>query len=329
MIARISRLFFLLLLILAAASCARLPDRSADQPLLAFKVPEGEGLFERNAPVFLVENSEQPYNRIGTPRAIATDQPSPEITVDPAGATFYTMPVIWQTSRHRYTNLVYRVHFPEIPLRLVPFYLGAGQNVGLLVIVTLDEVDHPLLYTTLHTCGCYLAFLPTSLLPGDVLPDDWPTGSQNIYGETLPVRLDYPVNGLLPRLNLRLRDGTHRIMDAWLADARQPDARSRAVQARLAPVDALSNLPLGTGETASFFVTEGPRKDYVVDSEKVWERLLISWWALDWRVGEDKRLGRDPGDGRVFYTSLKPWARQASDLRDFAGFLRYWGWHFP
>ena len=51
----------------------------------------------------------------------------------------------------------------------------------------------------------------------------------------------------------------------------------------------------------------------------------MSWWALDWYVGVDKELGK-PDEGRVFYTSLKPWARKRSNMEDFTTFLDYWGW---
>ncbi len=51
----------------------------------------------------------------------------------------------------------------------------------------------------------------------------------------------------------------------------------------------------------------------------------MSWWAFDWRVGEDKKLGMDKSDGILFYTSLKPWAREQSDIRDFPSFLKFWG----
>ncbi len=52
----------------------------------------------------------------------------------------------------------------------------------------------------------------------------------------------------------------------------------------------------------------------------------MGWWAFDWRIGEDKKLGKTRDDGIVFYTSLKPWARKASDMRDFEAFLLYWKW---
>ena len=54
----------------------------------------------------------------------------------------------------------------------------------------------------------------------------------------------------------------------------------------------------------------------------------MSWWAFDWRIGEDKKFGKDENDGILFYTSLKPWSRKKSDMRNFISFLKYWGWKF-
>ena len=91
-------------------------------------------------------------------------------------------------------------------------------------------------------------------------------------------------------------------------------------------LEALKALPLANGRTTSFYETAGSRQGYVKGSYKVRERWLMSWWAFDWRVGEDKVFSPDRSDGINFYTSLKPWARDASDMRDFASFLQYWGW---
>lgn len=60
---------------------------------------------------------------------------------------------------------------------------------------------------------------------------------------------------------------------------------------------------------------------------KILERLLMSWWALDLYVGEDKAYSIHDKSGAVFYTSLKFWARQASDMKNFPEFLKYWGWN--
>ena len=52
----------------------------------------------------------------------------------------------------------------------------------------------------------------------------------------------------------------------------------------------------------------------------------MSWWTFDWRVGEDKKLGKNKNDSILFYTSLAPWYKDSSDMRDFNTFLKVWGW---
>jgi len=95
----------------------------------------------------------------------------------------------------------------------------------------------------------------------------------------------------------------------------------------LHPLEELKHLPLESGGTTSFYETKGCRAGHVKGSFKSRERLFMSWWTLAWTIGQDKYLGTDKNDGPVFYTSLLPWARKASDMRDFASFLRYWGWN--
>jgi len=321
--------FFLLALpLIFLTSCATVPKLPPASSMLAYTV-SGNNLLAQYAPVFLIEEPEKDYNHIGTPTVREDELGHPIIFVDPAQPTFYTQIRHWQGSEHTYTNLIYRIHFSEVPFEIIPFYLTAGKNVGLFVIITLDEHQRPVLLTTVHTCGCYLAFLPTSFLASVSLPDDWPKGRQNVYGESLPTILNYP-NGspLNSKIYIYLHSGTHRVADIRLDPA--TDLSSYSVRkAALKSLAALTKLPAGNGKTLSFFDTEGPRKDYVKDSEKPWERLFLSWLAFDWRVGEDKRLGQDTNDGNVFYTSLKPWARYESDLRNFPAFLHYWGWRLP
>ena len=93
------------------------------------------------------------------------------------------------------------------------------------------------------------------------------------------------------------------------------------------PLTSLEKLPLnGSKQNTSFYETSGQRIGYVKGSYKLLERLLISWWAFDWKIGEDKKLNADKNEPPIFFTSLKPWARNISDLRDFPEFLTYWGW---
>jgi hypothetical protein len=56
------------------------------------------------------------------------------------------------------------------------------------------------------------------------------------------------------------------------------------------------------------------------------EKIFMSWWAMDLYVGEDKDFGPGEDTGTTFYTSLKFWDRKKSDMWNFNDFLSYWGW---
>jgi hypothetical protein len=308
-----------ILLFFMFSSCAFYPAAPQWQDSIVYTGEDREDVLYRNAPVFVAEEADQKYNRIGTPVAeIEHDQEV--VKVDSDVGAIYTSVRHFSTQRGEYTNIIYRVHFSEVPLH----YLGAGKNVGLLVVVTLDDKERPLLYTLLHTCGCYLAFIPTSYLPESSWKKDWKPGRQGVYGENLPSYLEFS-GTQQHNLIVHLRPGTHRAQNVWLMAGSEVE-RLPLVRLQLYPFEALEQLQLSDGSTTSFYETSGARKGYVKESYKIWERLFISWWAFDWRVGEDKKLGSSLDDGTVFYTSLKPWAREESDLRDFPRFLRYWGW---
>ncbi len=306
------------------AGCARPP---ADHPAEAalYQAPAPSSVAPRYAPAYLIGEPSADFNKIGTPGAREAADNDPEIFVDPEKPSIYYETQEFSTAKGRYTNLIYRIHFQEVPLDWGRINLTAGRNPGILVIYTLDEKAGLLLVTTVHTCGCYLAFLPTTALPPEAFPRDWPADFQWIYGYTLPSRISLPREETDDRIVFTLASETHRIRDVAVAagDARQaiPDRREMT----LSPMQALYSLPYRDG-TISFFETAGCRAGYVKNNTKILERLFISWWAFDLRVGEDKAYSVHERSDTVFYTSLKFWARQASDLKDFPGFLAYWGW---
>lgn len=307
------------ILLFCLSSCASPPQGPLQDRSLAYSVDNKSELLHRHAPVFIVEEPEKDYNRIGT--AEAKSQKETDVIINPGKATIYTSVRHFSTAKGSYTNLFYRIHFAEVP----PWHLGTGKNVGLILVTTLNQQMETLLHTIVHTCGCYLSFIPTSRLPREQWPEHWPQEQQDVYSENLPAFLEYPDIVNRPSLTILIRQKTHRVKDIWLAS--QVDLQKfKTVEAFLQPFTSLENLSLPNGETTSFFETSGSRKGYVKNSQKIWERVLISWWAFDWRVGEDKKLGKDLNDGITFYTSLKPWARKESDLRDFPQFLSYWGW---
>lgn len=314
----------LFVVLLALCSCASLPQIAQKESSIAYSLYDETDLQRRFAPVFIVENGDRDYNRIGRPVAILKEGKE-KVVIDPDVATYYLSTRQFATEKGSFTNLVYRIHFQKIPFSFVPFHLGYGENVGLLTVVTLNNKNEAVLYSFLHTCGCYLAFIPTSNLPEAALPLGWKKGRQNVFTENLPSQLTFSQKGADELLFVQIREEKHRVQNVWLAGIDKLDG-FKVIKPDLQPFHSLENLVSVTGEQTSFYETSGPRKGYVKGSQKIWERLLISWWAFDWRVGEDKKLGRDSSEGNVFYTSIKPWAREESDLRDFPRFLKYWGW---
>jgi len=313
----------LLLVVILLSGCA---DTSSLSPAgtTAFLPPPPDGVDNGHVPVFIVESSGLPYNRIGTPAVRRDRDGRPIIVVDPATATVYYERDSFATDRGRYRNEIYRIHHERVPFGWGALNLTAGPNPGLLVIYTLNEANAVVLITTVHTCGCFLAFLPTPALPEDAYPADWPQDRQRVYGHTLPSRIGVPEQGR--QIAFTLADQTHRVAGVSLVDPDKLEPTIHRVPAGRAPLSALYRLPFGE-TTASFFEIDGPRAGYVKNNSKPLERLLISWWAFDFRVGEDKAYRGGDTSETTLYTSLKFWARTKSDLKDFPRFLTYWGWN--
>jgi hypothetical protein len=312
----------LLLTTLFFSGCAHRPADPATTALYLSPVPAGEQ--PGHAPAFLIRENHRVYNRIGTPAVLPASVSSAEVIVDPAKPSIYFETATFIAPRGQYRNLIYRLHFSEVPFGLCKWNLTAGKNPGLLIIYTLDQNDQLLLVTTVHTCGCYLAFLPTQFLDREAFPKNWPEQRQRVYGYELPALLDTSAEAR-EQLIFTIADQNHRIsaVTTGLPDA--SDYIGDPIPMELLPLGALYHLPFADGEL-SFFETEGPRAGYVKNNTKILERLLIGWWAFDWRVGEDKAYGQDDSSPAIFYTSLKFWARKASDLKNFPAFLEYWGW---
>ena len=281
-------------------------------------------------PVFLVEGNDLPHNRIGTPSAKTNESNELSIYVDPEKPSIYFQEVFFQTDNAYYKNYVYRIHFQKVPFSLFPFYLTSGKNVGLIVVVTVDEENNPVLITTVHTCGCYLAFVPTSFLHEGSFPDGWDIKSQRVFGEKLPGLLNFDGSQYASqnsRIVILLRNGTHRVK--WIR-AEYLKKIEKEYQVLLTPMISMEQLKLLrlNDRTTSFFETSGPRKGYVKGSHKPFEKIFMSWWAMDLYIGEDKDYGPKEETGTIFYTSLKFWDRDKSDMWNFNDFLSYWGWKF-
>lgn len=310
-------------------SCVALPNQNLYQPQPVYLANQAQNSelsqFADYAPLIMPENFEAAYNKIGEPRA-QLENGKEKIFVDPTTSVLYAQEQSFTIGQNVYRNLIYRIHFEHVPYSLIPFYLTAGANSGLFIVITLNSGNQPVLVTTVHTCGCYLGMVPTSYLPRQAYPDNWNEKQQTVYGEQLPGKLVYPGNHEQTyRLIVVLRHGTHRVKNIYLEDIARNASNYKFVPANIEPISKLKALPLGTG-TTSFYYETGPHRGYVKNSFKPFEMLFMGWWTLDLRVGTDKELGDSRDTGTVFYTSLKPWNRRASDLWNFPQFLSFWGW---
>lgn len=312
-------LLFLALSILAGCAGQRLAPGSEQQTVT---VQAGENAGDRPIPVFTLHDTQYGANRIGTVEAaIAGGQSA--VGINSAFPTFYTATKAFTTERGSYINHIYRVHFERTPHSLFPFHLTAGKHPGLLVIITVDGYHHPLLITTVHTCGCYVAVIPTGWLDPALYPEDWPADHQSVYGEKLPARL-----GMITRqeqVEVVVRPEVHRVMDVRVVDRASLDQRP-VVYAREGSLHSLRHLPLPHGGETSWYYRNWPLRGHVKGAVKWWEMLLLSLPSLDLLVGMDKDFGDTELTGNPFYTSLQPWYRHQSDLNNFSGFLRFQGW---
>ncbi|TFG37580.1 MAG: hypothetical protein E4H46_01470 [Desulfobacterales bacterium] len=314
---------------LLLTSCVTFTGVAADDPAKVYFPAEEENLLARFAPLFVLQTYKENYNRIGRPSArfVKKETRQKEIFIDPAEAAMFVEQRTFSTAEGNYTNLIYRIHFAGVPFNLIPFHVTAGKNPGLFVIVTLNSKNQPLLLTTVHTCGCYCMITPSSYLPRRAFPDGWQQTEGKLWGETLPAMIDYADgSGEKRRLLVFLRDGPHRVMHLQIMEEGEIMRNYDPLPIPLEPMAALKTIPLEDGSVTSFFEEGGWRNGYVKGSYKPWEMLLISWWALDLNVGCDKEYGDPLTAENRFYTSLKPWCRSESDMRNFAEFLHFWGW---
>lgn len=313
-----------------ATDCA-LPDPATQTELdyasmRGYVLEEGDARFVRHAPVFLVEGYEEEYNRIGTPSARLDANGEEEIYVDATQPTYYLESREWTSGARRYTNLIYRVHFEQSKSNSNSRDGGNGRNVGVMVIVTLDEEDKPVYVNSVQTCGCFHAVLPTNFTSPDAYPDWWNMDSYTVYGETLPGRLTYPEDfGTEYRPVVFLRDGNHRTANMLIASIGDVREKYPLITAAAEPMEALKHLKLGDGET-SFYYESGDKKGLVKGAYKRGEAFLLGAFVGDGRVGQDRIYGGDDELPRGFYTSIKRGEKNESDMWDYKPFLELDGW---
>lgn len=225
--------------LLSAPEVADILAKGSRNPL---RIPEPsppvlEWLFQQFAPIFEVDTRDAD-DRIGAIRL----RPSGEVQVDAATPVVYRLPSHTRFRGRTLLQLNYLVWFPaRPPTGAVDIY--AGRFDGLIWRVTLVPGGEPLVYDSIHPCGCYYQVFPT---PGFrvVQPQD---GSEPIFSpQTIgPFEPD-------ARLVIRLAHGTHFIQKIY---ADQPTGG--AVAYSWQDYDALRSLPASDGMRHSLFDPDG------------------------------------------------------------------------
>lgn len=286
----------------------------------------GDARLEQYAPIILVEDYDESYNRVGEPSARFDKKGDEEIYVDPSKPVYFTDVMPWESESARYTNLVYRVHFEMSKGNENSTDGGKGMNTGMLVIVTLDESDKPLYVNVVQTCGCFHALLPTTYLPREDYAEGWDPEALYVYGEKLPGLVAYPEEENPDvRPVVFLRDGSHRMADIDVATIASVRDQYELIAATAKPIDALEHLKLGDGET-SFYFEEGKNKGLVKGAYKRKEAILLGLVVGDTHVGQDRKFGSAEEVPRGFYTTIKPGEKEESEMWDYRGFLEHNGW---
>jgi hypothetical protein len=224
------------------------------------------------APVLVVDELDAD-DRIGRPRWSALDA----IDVDTAQPVLFARTALTRFGDDILLQLVYTAWFPARRASH-PLDPLAGSLDGLIWRVTLAPDGVPLLYDSIHACGCYQLFFPTERLALRTLP---PSLDEGALAPQAPVVL--PAGA---RIELRIESGNHYLRRVGTA----PDS-AVAGEPRLyglAPESSLRTLPRADGQTRSLYAPDG----LVPGTERA-ERFLFWPMGID-SAGAMRQWGRHP-----------------------------------
>jgi hypothetical protein len=225
---------------LPRARAALILQRSAQNPLgiPEPQAPELDELLLAHAPSFEIEVKAD-YDRFGALRLQDAAAPA----VDGSRLTAYAQ-AAWTRYRGRVLlQLVYTIWFSERPPQSVGDLL-AGKLDGLVWRVTLSPDGEPLLYDSIHACGCYHQFFPTpraSPLPAPDAQEEWAFAPQSL-----------PRMAEGERPLVRVASGTHYIERVSAVQGTDSLARYE-----IRPYDGLRSMFRAAGGFASLFRADG------------------------------------------------------------------------
>ena len=209
-------------------------------------------LFQVYAPIWEIQ-TQSDEDRIGSPVWTENNR----IIIDTARPRTYTHLSFTRFEKSILTQLNYIIWFPSRPNEgVVDIYAGLIDGVN--YRVTLDENGDPILYETIHNCGCYYKAYPTSRLQVRETVD---------YAEP-PLILKAPEMGLTSEsMVVGMEHRTHYVRYLFTVSR---DFQSGAVAYTLEDYDELKRLPHTNGRRKSMFNKYG----LVPGSERL-ERFIL------------------------------------------------------
>jgi hypothetical protein len=256
----------------SAAEVTAILARGAADPLGATE-PDGSelaGLLAAYAPEFEVDEADE-NDRIGALGYGA----GRSLRVDTSAPTVYARLAYTRFAGRVLPQLVYSAWFPSRPLESPGDLLGGFLD-SLVWRVTLDLDGAPLVFDTMHSCGCYHQFVPTARVAARPQPE---TLDESLFAPQSLPRLQFS-----DRVVLRVASRTHYLQRVLVNPAADPTAKRYA----LAPDDALRSLPTAEGRRSAFGA------DGIVQGSERGERVYF------WPMGI-----REPGAMRI-------WGRHAT-----------------
>jgi hypothetical protein len=269
----------------AWTSTRYVPEKSGERPSIhqiiaqtrrdALGIPDYtprdlKALFQMYAPAWDVQTQDD-HDRIGAPFWTREG----ELGVDTGMPLIYTLLSFTRFGKNILSQLNYIIWFPSRPMKNALDIYGGFLD-GINYRVTLDKNGEPLLYETIHNCGCYYMAFPTKKLQVRETID---------YAES-PLILQTPeVDPVSEFMTVAITSRTHDVQHLYPL-AR--DTQSESVAYSLADYGQLRSLPRHKDGRASMFDQNG----VVIGSERL-ERFIL------WPTGV-----LSPG-------SMRQWGRQA------------------
>ncbi len=243
-------------------------ERAADNPL-RIPVPteeELETLFALYAPSFEIETTGD-FDRPGAVRWRWGGTPE----VDAADPAVYRHASHTRYQGRNLLQLVYTIWFSERP-PASPSDLLSGALDGVVFRVTLAPDGTPVVYDTIHPCGCYHMFFPTPRAVPRPAPDGEPEWA------LIPQKLR--AIEVSDRLVVRIASGTHYVERVYR------DRDDSLARYDLRPYDELRSLRRMLGDSRSVF---GP--DGIIAGTQRKERFLFWPMGIE-NAGAMRQWGR-------------------------------------